>query len=655
MANPYYQYSGNFIPGTLGRAEAIAAEFQSVQAGFNFIDVEGVDSGAVNAYVVTTSSGVPNAAIGGYTDGQSILFKPLNTNSGASTINVNGLGVVALLRPLGTPVQAGDVQIGVWTQLTYTTASPGPGWLINFPGIPVTGFSGTVSSSQPTNKVGLTAAAGVSTQVIPIDITFAIDQNIAPTWTNTHTFNGALAGSANATWTGTHTFNGSLAGSAGATWTGNHVFTPAAGIALVINGKSGQNALVVGAFSVATAGNVTIAAPSSGNALTVTGVSGAAAAIFLGADAGSINITSTAVTNNATLALQQVNGATKARIGVDGGQSLLSDSANSDLCIVSAGKAVRIGNTAGGTTSVVFAATGAVSIAAPSSGVALSATGVAGQYIALFTGSSTSGGSRGVQINSGTTGGDDALYIANQGNTHQLMRIFGDGHFALGYNGSGVTISTIAAGNVTIAAPSSGNALTVTGSTAGYAAAFVNNAGGGAVQVTGASGVSALIELAGNGATAGVGSLAVGMSAAGNGAIIQRGTTATLGLGASNATTLVFGANNAGITIAAPAVSNDALSITAAGSGSRALTVRGGSSVATITAYSGANSGTLLQMSSNSYTSVYAFDFADNGLYATGTGVPTLSSNKPGANTGVAEWIQVKIAGSGTYYMPVWS
>lgn len=43
-----------------------------------------------------------------------------------------------------------------------------------------------------------------------------------------------------------------------------------------------------------------------------------------------------------------------------------------------------------------------------------------------------------------------------------------------------------------------------------------------------------------------------------------------------------------------------------------------------------------------------------NQLVATGTAVPTLSVNKPGANSGIATWLPVTINGA-AYYIPLWS
>lgn len=57
----------------------------------------GLDTGTVNTIVVT-----PNLPYESYTFGSSIWVKVANTNTGASTININGLGAVGIRRVIGT-------------------------------------------------------------------------------------------------------------------------------------------------------------------------------------------------------------------------------------------------------------------------------------------------------------------------------------------------------------------------------------------------------------------------------------------------------------------------------------------------------------------------------------------------------------------------
>lgn len=77
-----------------------------------------VDSGAANAYVVDpiSSKQAPNA----YRDGMRVRFLPANPNNGASTINVNSLGLKDIrLNAAGTALPGGYLRQNVETSLTY--------------------------------------------------------------------------------------------------------------------------------------------------------------------------------------------------------------------------------------------------------------------------------------------------------------------------------------------------------------------------------------------------------------------------------------------------------------------------------------------------------------------------------------------------------
>lgn len=85
---------------------------------------------------------------------------------------------------------------------------------------------------------------------------------------------------------------------------------------------------------------------------------------------------------------------------------------------------------------------GALTINQPSSGSAITATGVALTPVAYFIGQNTSGQSQGLQIDSGTTVADYALFVRNAAGTQTLAKIKGDGSFQLGNNGSTTLLSS---------------------------------------------------------------------------------------------------------------------------------------------------------------------------------------------------------------------
>ncbi|WP_394780593.1 hypothetical protein [Undibacterium sp.] len=78
---------------------------------------QGNDTGSANAYVVAT-----NPAITSYLDKLSIRFTAANTNTGAATININGMGPVSIIRYDGTPLVANDIPVGAVMDLKYSVA-----------------------------------------------------------------------------------------------------------------------------------------------------------------------------------------------------------------------------------------------------------------------------------------------------------------------------------------------------------------------------------------------------------------------------------------------------------------------------------------------------------------------------------------------------
>ena len=76
--------------------------------------IYGVDTGAANVYSVALSP--PLLA---YYDGLAIWVLPANSNSGPSTVNVNGLGAKNIVRRGGGALQAGDMPAQYKSLLTY--------------------------------------------------------------------------------------------------------------------------------------------------------------------------------------------------------------------------------------------------------------------------------------------------------------------------------------------------------------------------------------------------------------------------------------------------------------------------------------------------------------------------------------------------------
>lgn len=123
MANLFYT-PGTIAKNTLARAEAITTEITGIEAGFDKVPPQleleqnrvayAADTGAANAYVVA----LPHT-LAAYTAGLSIRVKITNANTGASTINVDSLGVKTITRFSGDPLQSGDLPAGGVVTLTY--------------------------------------------------------------------------------------------------------------------------------------------------------------------------------------------------------------------------------------------------------------------------------------------------------------------------------------------------------------------------------------------------------------------------------------------------------------------------------------------------------------------------------------------------------
>ena len=77
-----------------------------------------VDTGTANAYVAAL-----DATVVSYTDGLSVVLKPLNSNTGAATINVNSMGAKSIRLTGGEALAASDLAAGAPIELRYSTTS----------------------------------------------------------------------------------------------------------------------------------------------------------------------------------------------------------------------------------------------------------------------------------------------------------------------------------------------------------------------------------------------------------------------------------------------------------------------------------------------------------------------------------------------------
>lgn len=78
----------------------------------------GVDVGVSNSYILNFV-----ASFTSYTDGIVIYWVPANTNTGASTINVNGLGPVPIVNQDGSALYAGQLRANQFATIVYRSGS----------------------------------------------------------------------------------------------------------------------------------------------------------------------------------------------------------------------------------------------------------------------------------------------------------------------------------------------------------------------------------------------------------------------------------------------------------------------------------------------------------------------------------------------------
>lgn len=129
MSNDFYNGSGSAIaPFTNARAEAVAAQFGLVAAGFDKLPSADdlaqarigflADTGTANNLLATLSP-APSTLVAGLT----LRLRVLVAITGAATLNLNGLGPKSIIHAGGSPVVAGDLNADDIVELLYDGAA----------------------------------------------------------------------------------------------------------------------------------------------------------------------------------------------------------------------------------------------------------------------------------------------------------------------------------------------------------------------------------------------------------------------------------------------------------------------------------------------------------------------------------------------------
>lgn len=145
------------------------------------------DTGSANAYAVT-----PNPVFVAYTGGMQLEFIAANTNTTASTLNVNAIGVKTIKKGAGaTDLAAGDIVAGMLVQVEYNATS---GFFIMLNPV-----AGTVSLTAGVYPAGDgTAITGVGTKIATVIGDVTIASSTAETTLVTQSIPGGILGTSNA-------------------------------------------------------------------------------------------------------------------------------------------------------------------------------------------------------------------------------------------------------------------------------------------------------------------------------------------------------------------------------------------------------------------------------------------------------------------------
>lgn len=214
MTNPYYTFSPHLIPGSRARSDEINTQYTLIEQAFDNLPstvdalttgraTYGVESGSGDTYIVTlidTRTSNQN--------GDEVVFRATHGNDGASTIQVDGITAVPLVRYTGNDVQAGDLLSGSWYTARYDSATNR--FYIVSPALAT--LVGSLVYAPPTTLVGLVASEGILPSVLRSDARLAIDPAIAPVWTGIHDFTAPVIFDNDAVFNGTTTFNGAIFG-----------------------------------------------------------------------------------------------------------------------------------------------------------------------------------------------------------------------------------------------------------------------------------------------------------------------------------------------------------------------------------------------------------------------------------------------------------
>ena len=123
-----------------------------------------VDTGTANNYVVTLDTSITS-----YTDGLQVVFRPLNSNTGTASINLNGLGAKSIRLTNSDAISAGDISAGAVIDVRYSTATgffhltPNSAIYAHDAGVSADAAAASASAASSSASSAATSASNAST------------------------------------------------------------------------------------------------------------------------------------------------------------------------------------------------------------------------------------------------------------------------------------------------------------------------------------------------------------------------------------------------------------------------------------------------------------------------------------------------------------
>ena len=217
MANDYYQHSGYAVErGTTARADQINTIGQAVESGLDKLPSEaqikrglvdyGTDSGTANAYIVTMP--FTDTVL---VDGYRVEFKPTYSNTGASTVDVDNLGIKSIFKSDGSALSANDLKAGGLVSLRYDTTTG------SFRLASSTPADATAAAASAAASASSAAASSASASAAATSATNAANSASAASTSATNSASSASAASTSASNASTSATNAANSASAAST------------------------------------------------------------------------------------------------------------------------------------------------------------------------------------------------------------------------------------------------------------------------------------------------------------------------------------------------------------------------------------------------------------------------------------------------------